>query len=98
MECLEEKQRTLTVVDWLAVALALLVSGLLLAVGALAIYLWAMGGYFGLIGLALATLAAGVGVLYRIHHQIQSGPSPFSETIEQFRKDRACLLDDKSES
>jgi uncharacterized membrane protein YqjE len=94
VELQEEKLRTVNLIIYLVVVLALVVAGLLFGLGALAIYLWAVAGYFGLIGLALVLLAAGGGALLRIKHQIRNGPKPFAETIDEFRKDRACLGND----
>lgn len=94
VELREEKLRDLNLLVWLVVALALVVAGLLVGLGALAIYLWDIAGYLGLVGLALATLAAGAGILLGIRRRIQNGPIPFAETIDGFRKDRECLRSD----
>ena len=91
VELQEEKLRALNVIVWLVVALTLGVAGLLLGLGALAFYLWAVAGYYGLGGLALALLAASAGVLWAIHRRIRTGPTPFVETLGEFRKDRECL-------
>lgn len=90
----EEKLRALNLIVWLVVALALVVAGLLVVLSALAICLWGIAGYFGLVGLALATLAAGAGVLWAIRGRIRNDPTPFAETIGEFKKDRECLRND----
>jgi uncharacterized membrane protein YqjE len=93
VELQEEKLRALDVIIWLVVALALIVAGLLVGLGALALYLWRTAGYLGLIGLALGTLAAGAVVLRKIRNQIRNGPTPFGQCLEEFRKDRECMRD-----
>jgi uncharacterized membrane protein YqjE len=90
VELQEEKLRALDVIVWLVVALALIVAGLLVGLGALALYLWRTAGYLGLIGLALATLAAGAAVLWKIRNQIRNGPTPFAQCLDEFKKDREC--------
>lgn len=91
VELQEQKLRGLRLMVWLVVALALVVAGLIVGLGALAIYLWSIAGYWGLIGLALASLGAGAGALWRTHHRIENAPTPFAESIGEFRKDRECL-------
>lgn len=95
VELQEEKLRALNLVVWLVVAITLGVAGLLVGLGALAIWLWSVAGYFGLIGLMLAALAAAAGVLWGIRRRIRTGPAPFAETLAEFRKDRECLRHDK---
>ncbi len=90
VELQEEKLRALDVIVWLVVALALIVAGLLVGLGALALYLWRTAGYLGLIGLALGTLAAGAAVLWKIRNQIRNGPTPFAQCLDEFKKDREC--------
>lgn len=94
VELQEEKLRALGIVVWLTIAFALIVAGILVGFGALGVYLWAIAGYYGLAGLALALLAAGACVLWTLHHQIISNRTPFAGTIGEFEKDRKCLRSD----
>jgi uncharacterized membrane protein YqjE len=94
VELQEQKLRALKLMVWLVVALALVVAGLIVGLGALAIYLWNIAGYWGLIGLALTSIGAGAGALWRTHYRIENGPTPFAETIGEFKKDRECLRND----
>lgn len=94
LELQEEKLRAVSVMVWLVVALALVVAGLLVAIGTLSFYLWDVGGYIGLIGLAFAALAAGAGIVLGVRRAIRNGPTPFAETVGEFRKDRECLRSD----
>lgn len=91
IELQEEKLRALSLIVWLVAALMLGAAGLLVGLGALAFWLWHVAGYPGLIGLMLAALAAGAGLLWRLYRRIQAGPAPFAETLAEFRKDRECL-------
>lgn len=91
VELQEEKIRLLNLLVWLAVAIALGTAGLLIGMGALALFLWDKAGYAGLIGLALVALAGGAGILHTIHRRIHTARPPFAQTVAEFRKDRECL-------
>lgn len=98
LECQEEKLRALNAIFWLVVSLSLMASGLILGVCALALCLWRFAGYGGLIGLAFTALFAGVGILILIRRRIRHGPPPFSQTVEEFKKDDSCFSIDPSRS
>lgn len=91
VELQEEKLRALNLVLWLSVAVAFGMAGILIAVGVLALFLWQTAGYAGLIGLAVAALAAAAGVFWSVRHRILHGPEPFAGTVDEFRKDAECL-------
>lgn len=91
VELQEEKLRLLNLLAWLALALALGLAGIFVAMTALAFWLWHTAGYAGLIGLAAVALAAAVGILWMIRRKIQTGPAPFAQTVDEFRKDGECL-------
>lgn len=91
VELQEEKLRAIDLLIWLAAAVALGTAGLLLGIGTLALFLWKTTGYWGLIGLAVATLAAAAGVLWRIRREILNGVPPFAATTAEFEKDFECL-------
>jgi uncharacterized membrane protein YqjE len=79
---------------WLGIAMTLGAAGLLVGMGALAVWLWNSAGYAGLIALALAAMAAAAGILSGIRRRIKSGPPPFAGTVAEFRKDSECLRKD----
>jgi len=79
---------------WLGIAMTLGAVGLLVGIGALAVWVWTAAGYAGLIVLAVAALAGAAGIFMRLRRQIKSGPPPFAETIAEFRKDSECLRKD----
>lgn len=91
VELQEEKLRAITLLLWLALALSLAMTGVFIAIGTLALYLWQIAGYTGLAGLAGGTLAAAALIFWSIRHRILRGPQPFAETIGEFRKDAASL-------
>ena len=91
VELQEEKLRALKLMAWFAAAIVLGTTGLLVAIGALAMVLWQWAGYWGLGGLAAVTLGAGVGFMWMIHRQITHGPVPFAETAAEFRRDAESL-------
>ena len=92
-EVQEEKLRALATLVRVALAVGLLVAGLLVGLGALALYLWTLASYLGLLGLALVAGGAGAGVLWHVRNTIRTAPGPFAATLEEFRKDRQCLRD-----
>jgi uncharacterized membrane protein YqjE len=91
IELQEEKVRALRLVLWVAAAIAVGVSGLLIAMGALALWAWAAAGYWGLVGLAIGALGAAAVILWGVHRNITNGPEPFAGTVAEFKKDAACL-------
>lgn len=95
VELQEEKLRALKGVVWLAVALAIGFAGILVAIAALALLLWSLAGYFGLIGLALACLALAVAIGWKLRQTVLRGPAPFAVTTAEFEKDLQCLRPEK---
>lgn len=91
VEWQEEKLRVLNLLIWLGLAAAIGVAGVFVAMMALAFWLWAVAGYAGLIGLAVAALAVAFAILWSIRRKIQTGPTPFANTVAEFRKDGECL-------
>jgi uncharacterized membrane protein YqjE len=91
VELQEEKLRTIKLLIWLGAALALGIAAILVAAGALALYLWQLAGYLGLAGLALLTLVGAVGIVCWLRRQLHTGPTPFNATVAEFKKDRECL-------
>lgn len=96
VEWQEEKLRLLNLCIWLAAALAIGVAGVLVAIGTLSVWLWSVAGYAGLIGLAVAALAVTWIMLWRLRRRIQNGPTPFAQTVAEFRKDGECLRNDRT--
>ena len=94
LEWQEEKIRLLSLLTWLAVALAIGIAGLLIGISALALYCWSVAGYLGLAGLGLALLLIGSAMLWIIHLQLQERPLPFAATVGEFAKDRDCFRHD----
>lgn len=91
VEWQEEKLRLINLLAWLTVAAAIGTAGVFVAVITLAFWLWAVAGYAGLIALAVVALAAAAGILLGVRHNLQTGPTPFAQTVAEFRKDGECL-------
>jgi len=91
VELQEEKLRLLKMLVWLVLAATLGVAGVLVAITTLAFWLWASVGYVGLIGLSVATLTVAGGILWTVRRRLQTGPPPFAQTVDEFRKDTECL-------
>lgn len=91
VELQEEKLRAVTLLLWLSLGVGLGMAGVLVAIGALALYLWQRAGYAGLAGLAVITLAVAAGIFLFIRRRLLRGPLPFAGTVAEFKKDTACL-------
>ena len=91
VELQEEKLRAISLLIWLCAAMALGTAGILVAIGALAFFLWEKAGYAGLIGLAVAALGGAAGVLWFLRRRIVHGRPPFADTLAEFRKDLECM-------
>jgi len=91
VELQEEKLRLLNLLIWIGLAAIFGFAGVLIVMITLAFWLWAIAGYFGLLGLALASLAAAFGIVLNIRNKIQTSPVPFAQTVAEFRKDGECL-------
>jgi uncharacterized membrane protein YqjE len=95
VELQEEKLRLLNLLIWFGLAAAIGVGGVFVAMIALAFWLWTTAGYAGLIGLAAGSLAVAGGIIWSIRRKLQTGPTPFAQTVAEFRKDGECLHSDK---
>jgi uncharacterized membrane protein YqjE len=91
VELQEEKLRLLNLLIWIGLAAAFGCAGVFVAIIALAFWLWFTAGYLGLLGLAAAALAVALGIVLGIRNKIQTGPTPFAQTVAEFRKDGECL-------
>lgn len=91
VELQEEKLRLLNLLLWLGIALAIGTAGLFIGLAALALWLWEIAGYAGLIGLSLVAMAVAVGLLWGLRRKIRTDPHPFTETVAEFKKDGECL-------
>lgn len=93
VELQEQKILAIRLMAWFAAAVVLGAAGLLVAIGALAIFLWHIAGYAGLLGLAIVALGACIAILWAIHRRIIHGPAPFAETAAEFRRDAETFRD-----
>jgi uncharacterized membrane protein YqjE len=91
VELQEEKLRTASQLFWLGLAIAFALGGVLVAIGTLALYLWQIAGYPGLVGLVIATLAVAGAFIWIAYRQLQNAPKPFTSTLDEFRKDMECF-------
>ncbi len=91
VEWQEAKLRLRSLFCWLVLAATVGAAGVSVAIFTLAFWLWATTGYAGLMGLVVAALAVASGIGWAIRRKIQTGPTPFVQTVAEFRKDSACL-------
>ena len=91
VELQEEKLRLLNLLIWLGVAAVFGFAGVFILMVTLAFWLWDVAGYFGLLALALASLAVAFGIIVGISPKIPHGPAPFAHTVGEFRKYGECV-------
>lgn len=91
VELQEEKLRVIRLLVWLAVACALALAGLLIVIGALALFFWQKAGYAGLLGVALGVFAVAAVVFGLLRRRLQREATPFAGTAGEFRKDMEWL-------
>jgi uncharacterized membrane protein YqjE len=91
VELEEAKHRAIRLLVRIVVAITIGVAGLLVAIGALALFFWEMAGYWGLIGLAAGTIGLAAIILKIIHRRITDGPVLFEGTVAEFKRDAECL-------
>jgi uncharacterized membrane protein YqjE len=91
VEWQEEKFRLLNLLFWCGFAVTMGAAGLLIGMAVLALWLWEVAGYAGLIGLSVVSLAIAGGLVWKIRQKILSGDPPFAQTAAEFRKDAECL-------
>lgn len=91
LELQSERLRLVDLLLKLAVALAFATVGLLLGTFTLALFVWQVARYAGLVAMTVLLLAAGGFLVWRIRRELQQAPPPFAKTIAEFKKDRECL-------
>lgn len=94
VEWQEEKLRLLHLAVWFMVGAAIGMGGVLVALAALAIWLWTVAGYLGLVLLAAVALATAAGIFVKLRAVLRESPTPFGATTAEFRKDAECLKTD----
>ncbi|MBI5384511.1 MAG: phage holin family protein [Verrucomicrobia bacterium] len=91
LELQSEQLRLVNTLLWLGLGLALGGVGLLFGAAALALYLWEIARFAGLLVMMVVLVGAAAVILWRLRERLRKGPQPFAETIAEFKKDRACL-------
>lgn len=83
-----ERLRFFETVLKFAVAVSLAMVGLLLGTLTLALYVWQVARYGGLVVMTLLFLGAGAFLLWRLRESLRQSPTPFEQTLNQLKKDR----------
>jgi uncharacterized membrane protein YqjE len=91
VELQEEKCRWIRMGIWLGAVAALAIVALAMCVLTLAVIAWQVGELKGLIGLSITLLVAAWIGIWQFHRRFKQGPTPFSATMDEFRKDREWL-------
>ncbi len=91
LELQSERVKLLDTLVWLAVGLGFAFVGLFLGALALAIYVWRIAGFAGLLAMMGLFFAAAAFILWRLRSELRKAPTPFADTLAEFRKDSECL-------
>lgn len=91
LEVQSEKLRLLDILLWFSFGAVLGSVGLLLGTMALGIVVWEIAGIAGLLVMMGVFLGASIIVFWRLRGWLRRGPTPFADTIAEFRKDRSCF-------
>lgn len=91
LELEAEKLRFLDRLVKLAVTLAFCLIAFLLGTLTLALYVWEVAGYAGLLLMTGVFLLAGAFLLWRLRESFRVETRPFEKTLAEFEKDRECL-------
>lgn len=83
-----ERLRLLETLLKFAAAVSLAAVGLLLGIFTLALYVWQVARYAGLVAMTLLFLGAGAFLLWRLRDHLRKSPTPFEQTLNQLKKDR----------
>jgi uncharacterized membrane protein YqjE len=94
LELETEKLRLLDALLKLAIAFSVGLVGLLLGTFTLALYVWGVARYAGLLLMTVIFLAGAAFLIWRVREQMRKAPKPFEQTINEFKKDCACLTTD----
>lgn len=86
-----ERLRFIDTMLKLAVATCLAGIGLFLGALSLALYVWEMARYAGLVVMTVLFVSAGFFLLWRLRAELRRAPNPFAKTFNEFKKDRACF-------
>lgn len=91
IELQEEKERFLWLLVRLAVIAVLGAAGGLVMLGLLTWLVYQLAGLWGVAGVGLLCLAGAAWGLRSLLRTLREGPTPFHQTVAEFRKDRAWL-------
>lgn len=91
VEWQEERLRLVNLLIWLSVATAVCAAGIFMAMMVLAVWLWRVAGFPGILSVTGVTLLVGAAMLFRLQRKLRASPPPFAQTVEEIRKDTECL-------
>lgn len=87
LEFAEERERTMRRVILLVVAALFCASAAVAASGLVVLYFWETNRVAALAAVALWYLAIGVGAILKLRASFRSAPSPFTQTVAEFKRD-----------
>jgi uncharacterized membrane protein YqjE len=91
LELQSEKLRLVDALLRLGLGLVVGTVGLMLGVATLALYLWEVLRFGGLLVMTGILVGAGAVILWRLRERLRNGPTPFLDTLVELKKDHACL-------
>ena len=91
VELQEEKHRLIQIAIWISAIAALALLAVTFASFALVVLFWETARGAVVSGLALAYIAGLVATVVGFKRFMKRQPKPFADTIEEFKRDRACI-------
>lgn len=92
VELQTERLRLVETLLKMAVAMAFTAVGLFIGALTLAVFVWELARFRGLIAMTALFLIAGIFLFWRIRNEVLRSPQPFAKTLEQLSKDRECFI------
>lgn len=86
-----EKHQVIEVLFWGATCFCLGFLAVLLLTFTLVVLFWDSARLAVLIGLTLVYLSGALGAFFALKHRLKNWPPPFTATLAEIKKDRACL-------
>jgi uncharacterized membrane protein YqjE len=95
IELQEEKLRVIQTLAWIAAAMFLGALALIFASATLVYLFWESGRLFALVGLTVCYTVATIAAVIRLRRFLARLPVPFEATLDELKRDRECIRDER---